>query len=108
MSWSTLRFSVAVFWLAMAATVLRSDVPPPVITAALVLAGLSVFRRSEEMPERRFEGVVMWVALAAAILVSSIRALSGWPLAVLVPILWTALATLFWRRFYPQRQRKNA
>ena len=108
MSWSTVRFGVALFWLAMAAIELRAGVGPIGVTVSLVLAALAVIRRSDEMPERRHEGATMWAVLAGAIAVACTGSPVGLPFAALATILWVALAVLFWRRFYPRRRKTDA
>lgn len=108
MSWSTVRFGVAVFWLAIAAIELHRGMRPNGVTISLVMAALAVIRRSEEMPERRHEGATMWAVFAGAIAVAWTGYPLSFPLGALAMILWVALAVLFWRRFYPMRRVTNA
>jgi len=108
MSWTTVRFGVAIFWLAVAAIELRGGVRPGGVTSTLVVAALAVIRRSEEMPERRHEGATLWAVLAGAIAVAWTGHPLSFPLGALAMILWVALAVLIWRRFYPMRRVSNA
>jgi hypothetical protein len=117
MAWTHLRFAMAMFWLTIGACGASAGAGKSAIWASpFILAGLAVWRRSADMPDRGRESVLLWILLGGVVLAllandhiaaPSVHGSSGlsavWSPVLFVPI-WVLITWLFWRRFYPSRR----